>query len=222
MIATTDPERKNVYVFADLPTGTVRRLLRTVPGLREWGTAAEQTVQHAPEVRSMPAAFPDTRPAAPAHTTPSTTASTETHEEERVFMPDHAPAKGGGSSDTAETVMKWVAVIVLVVLGFLLIGAVIDGLRDRVGGGRLGMTAAENSRIEKLERELEAERRLRRTTPPAAAPTHSANGATNRLPTPQEVYERQRQSGNVTRTRVPCAEGFFTLPNGNCGRWVQN
>lgn len=210
MIAMTDPERKNVYVFADLPTGTVRRLLRTVPGLREWGTAAEQTVQHAPEVRSMPAAFPDTRPAAPAHTTPSTTASTETHEEERVFMTEKTAATGGSAANWAMTAFVAMLALLLGIIVFILLGNWLSGLT----GGK-PLVTFENRQIEY---------RIIRPDVSTVITTHppAATGNTNRLPTPQEVYERQLQSGNVTRTRVPCAEGFFTLPNGNCGRWVQN
>ena len=50
----------------------------------------------------------------------------------------------------------------------------------------------------------------------------AASQTTATPPLPQTVYERQLSAGNVTSTRVPCADGFDLLPNGNCGRWVPN
>ncbi len=64
------------------------------------------------------------------------------------------------------------------------------------------------------------QRRVYRTVP--VNPVHVGGPAPSGMPHPQAVYERQLQAGNVTRTRVPCADGFVTLANGNCGRWVQN
>lgn len=40
-------------------------------------------------------------------------------------------------------------------------------------------------------------------------------------PVPTVVQARQPTEAQITRVRVPCAEGWQLMPNGNCGRWVQ-
>ncbi len=58
----------------------------------------------------------------------------------------------------------------------------------------------------------------------AAGGYAASGGARGGIPSPMDAYERQRAAGRVTRTRIGCATelGFERLPNGNCGRWVDD
>lgn len=206
MIGHTWSDRDNRLIVNFINPGT---FINKVPGLQSmWPAQSSATAVQQTETRRMPAAFPDTRPAAPAHTEHTTATTTASTEEERVFMsPPPAGGGGGAAPDWA------IRALVLALTLFLIVASVVwfANWFNGVTGGTRTVTVIDNTTPEV---------RIVRPGGVVVVTTPTTTRSSNRVPTPEEVLDRQRAAGNVTRTRVPCADGWQLLPNGNCGRWV--